>query len=413
MPISPPFNASALLQLRADTPAAGAGAHFAHGSCSLPPSCVFAAQRAWLDAEQRDGTPRALQRFQDELESVRTSVARLIGAQPHQIVLADSSSRAWALAFGAACAIAQPVEVITTEHEWAANAMNLLQARAHGRIAALQVVYDDGTAAASQQVAARLAAVDPARLPLVALQAVNPIDGGVTDLSGVAAAVHQRDGLLFLDASHAVGQLPVDVGHSACDVMVFPSRKWLRGPRGVGVLYLSDRALERLGAPAPLDIASALWQAPLVCAPHPDRRRFEGHEFHPGLRLGLQAACNYAMERGLEQIATQARLVRQHVHAALDGIAAVRALATDCPSALMTYRIQEPLAAQLLARLAEEGIQASLITRQYARWALEARGLGVLLRLTPHYFTSGAEIAHLRSVLAALPAEFRIASSAP
>lgn len=406
--MTPPFSPSALLRLRADTPAAGAAAHFAHGSCSLPPAPVFAAQRAWLQAEEHDGTHRALKRFDAELKGVRTAVANLIGAQAHQIVLLESSSRAWAVAFAAACAAERRVAVIATEHEWAANAMTLLRARQDGRIADLQVLYDDGPDTAARQVGGRLVAVHPAHMPLVALQAINPVDGAVTDLSGVADAVHRRDGLLFLDASHAVGHVPVDVRASGCDVMVFPSRKWLRGPKGVSVLYLSDRALATLAAPAAVDIASAVWDASMVATPHPDRRRFEGHAYHPGLRLGLQAACDYAMAAGIARIAAQALVVRHRVHDALDGIPAVRALAPSAPSALMTYRINEPLATQLLAHLDAAGIHATLITPQYARWALDARGIGVLLRLTPHYFTSDEEIAHLRAVLAGLPQAFQL-----
>lgn len=405
-----PLTDSELQRLRAATPALHAAAHFAHGSCSLPPACVFAAQRAWLDEEERDGPTGALHRFDGQLQAVRATVAQLIGAGAHQIALAESSSRAWALAFAAACAGDRPVGVIATEHEWSANAMNVLQARQQGRIAGLQVLYDDGTTPAAQQVASRLAAVPPAHMPLVALQAVNPVDGSVTDLSGVADAVHRRGGLLFLDASHAVGQLPVNVDNIGCDVMVFPARKWLRGPKGVSVLYLSDRALARLGAPPSLDIASAVWNAAMDCTPHPDRRRFESHAFHPGLRLGLQAACNHAMALGVDRIAAHNLVVREQVHAALDGIPALRAMPARAPSALMTYRIQAPLAAQLLARLTAEDIHASLITTQYARWALAARGLSVLLRLTPHYLTSDADITHLRAVLAGLPAQFSLVS---
>jgi len=151
-----------------------------------------------------------------------------------------------------------------------------------------------------------------------------------------------------------------------------------------------------------------VWQAREACAPHPDRRRFEAFEYHPALRLGLGAACEYAMAVGIDRIAAQALLVRRRVHAALDDIPSVRALDPERSSALMTYRIDEALATQLLAQLTAAGIQASLITSQYARWALDARGLGVLLRLTPHYFTSDADIAHLRTVLAALPTPFHL-----
>lgn len=108
--------------------------------------------------------------FKEELHSVRRVVASLIGAQEHQIVLVDSTSRVWALAFSAACARDKKVDVIATEHEWGANVMNMLAARA-SRIAHLRVLYD-GDTAASRQVGAALKDVHRARMPIVALQAV-------------------------------------------------------------------------------------------------------------------------------------------------------------------------------------------------------------------------------------------------
>lgn len=399
------FSASELRQIYSDTPASGAYAHFNHGSSSLPPKCVFDAQRAWLGSEAQYGTHRSLTLFKDELDSVRRSVASMIGAQAHQIVFVDSTSRGWALAFSAACTTDREVDVIATEHEWSANVMNMLAARSQGRIAHLQVLYD-GAVPAARQVEGALKAMSGKRVPIVALQAVNPVDGAITDMSGIGQAVHDRGGLLFVDASHAVGQVPVNVTDMDCDVMTFPSRKWLRGAKGVSVLYLSDRALAQLGVPPSLDVASAAWVASEQVVPYPDRRRFEAFEFNPGLRLALKAACEYATGLGLENIAAQAMHVRQKVHDALVDVPALHALSVEHPTALMTYRIHAHLATQLLGRLESGGVNASLITTQYSRWALQAKGAEVLLRLTPHYMTTDGEIMQLREVLVALPTEF-------
>lgn len=404
-----PFNAAELLALRADTPACGTFAHFAHGSSSLPPTPVFAAQRAWLQAQEQHGTYRALKHARAELTAARQAVARLIGAQGHQVAFVDSSSRGWAMAFAAACERFKDLEVITTEHEWSANVMNLLTARQQGRIAELHVLYD-GLRPAVRQAASALAAIVPSHRPLVALQVVNPVDGNLNDLAGIAEAVHERGGLLFMDASHAVGQLPVDVRQLGCDVLVFPARKWLRGPKGISVLYLSDRALDNLGSPPSLDISSAQWTSSRHCVAHADIRRFEAYEFNPGIRLALMAAADYAMQVGLGRIAAQNSVVRHKVQAALAGIAALRAIEPAHPTALMTYHVPEALATALLEHLEAAGINASLVGLPYARWALQARKRSVILRLTPHYLTCDAEIQRLREALLALPPTFAMPS---
>ncbi|MGV8267796.1 aminotransferase class V-fold PLP-dependent enzyme, partial [Pseudomonas aeruginosa] len=66
--------------------------------------------------------------------------------------------------------------------------------------------------------------------------------------------IRAHGGLFFRDASHAVGPWPLAVESTGCDVLVSPPRKWLRGRKGLGVLYLGERALERLALPDGLDV---------------------------------------------------------------------------------------------------------------------------------------------------------------
>jgi selenocysteine lyase/cysteine desulfurase len=159
----------------------------------------------------------------------------------------------------------------------------------------------------------------------------------------------------------------------------------LRGPKGIGVLYVSDRALGRL--------------APAQSNDMPDARRFEGHEFNPGLHLAFKAACDYAHAIGPARIQRRNRHVRAMVASSLAARVGWVALEAEHPdrSALMTYRMDERTipADTLVSRLWRAGINASCIGAQQAPWASEATGATTLLRLTPHYITSDEEIDRL------------------
>src|SRR5437773_11173669 len=63
----------------------------------------------------------------------------------------------------------------------------------------------------------------------------------------------------LIDACQAVGQLAVDVAALRCDFLAGTGRKFLRGPRGIGFLYVSDRMLERGAFPLFLDMRGADW----------------------------------------------------------------------------------------------------------------------------------------------------------
>jgi selenocysteine lyase/cysteine desulfurase len=396
------FSPAELARLRADTPAFGRYAHFAHGSASLPPQPVFDAMQRWFDSERRDGALRAQAALFDGLEQARPAAARLLGAQPHQIAFVDAASRAWALAFGAACDGMRRVEVISSEHEYGANAVNLLHARERGRIAALHVLADAGDASEetpAQALRRLLATLDPAALAIVSLPVVAMAEGRLLDLEGVADAVHAHNGLLFLDASHAAGQTPLDMRALGCDVLLFPARKWLRGPKGISVLCLSERALGTLGAPPTLDTASAQWTTDNTGQPHADARRFELYEHAPALRLGLAAACDYAMNVGIERIAARNRIVRDALRERLAQDFGLQPLYAGARGAFLTYPVAERHAEALLQALTDGGVNANLITPQYTRWALERRGVAQLLRLTPHYLTSEEEVERLVAAL--------------
>ncbi|HEY4374407.1 MAG TPA: aminotransferase class V-fold PLP-dependent enzyme [Burkholderiales bacterium] len=401
MPPSP-FTAAELARLRADTPAHGRYAHFAHGSASLPPRPVYEIIDAWYAAERMHGMQRAAEAFEEELAAARAAVAALIHARAEHIVFSDAASRAWALAFAAACDGNEPLEVICCEHEWGANVINLLRARAQGRLANLHVLADDG-APWAEKIRDALRQTQARTRVLVCLPAVAMIDGRLLDLQGVADAAHARDALFFLDASHAVGQFPIDMARIGCDALVFPARKWLRGPKGAAVLALSERALAALGAPPSLDIGSAQWDASEAAAAHADARRFELYEHAPALRLGAAAAATYATRLGLERIAAHNRTQRAALRQRLRDECGLVTLSHAEGPAFLTYALSPTLPAErgpaLIAELAAAGINASLITPQYTRWALEARGLTALLRLTPHYITGEEEVERLVAAL--------------
>ncbi|WP_395353122.1 hypothetical protein [Variovorax sp. UC122_21] len=165
------------------------------------------------------------------------------------------------------------------------------------------------------------------------------------------------------------------------------------------MLCLSERALEMLGTPDAIDVAGAQWLEAERLQPWSDARRFEGHEFHPGLRLALGAACDYALAVDPARIARQNARVRQRLAQALQERFGWQPLEAGLPdrSALLTYRLPEAFGdgAAFVRRLADAGVHASFVGPQHARWALEAAGLPGVLRLTPHYLTDEDEIARL------------------
>lgn len=401
------FSAKEVARLRADTPAAGRYAHFAHGSASLPPTPVFAALQDWIDTERRLGSHRAADHHAEGLAEVKSSVGQLVNAQPYQIALLDSASRAWSNAMSGMLNAGRPVHIITTDLEYGANAIYLLLASRRRGLTFSVLPVRRAKVPLLQQVTEALDAVPSQSTPVISLASVSTA-WGVEIVCGeigsaIARMVQDRNGFFFLDASHAVGQLPVDMQKLGCDAMVFPARKWLRGPKGVGVLCLSDRALAGFGSIDATDVAAARWSRPLQAQAHSDARRFEGYEFNPGLRLALKAACDYAATLGPVRIKAQNQIVRSAVEKALDHRFGWRSLedGTDRATALMTYPLPygDASAGEIVRHLWGAGVNVSMVTSQHALWALHSVGAPALMRLTPHYITDESEIERLLAAL--------------
>lgn len=389
-----------LARLRAETPGTAHGIHLNNAGASLMPSPVVEVVKGHLDLEARHGGHGAAERARDRLDAVHGSVARLIGAEADEIALTESATRAWAMAVHALALTVRPGErVLVSRAEFGANVVALRQVARRTGIRVETIPCD---AQGRVDCAALQARLGP-DVRLIAATAI-PSNGGLVNPVAEIGRLARTHGIPYLlDACQMVGQRPVDVAEIGCDMLAATGRKFLRGPRGTGFLYVRRDWIGRL-EPAMLDH----FGAPLTpdgYTPRADARRFETYEHDHAARLGLGAAAHYAMAVGLEAIAARcaalARQLREGI-AAIPG-ASLHDLGPD-PASLVTLTLAGVPAEAARARLAEAGIAAGLSQHAAAPFDAEARRLPPLLRLSPHYYNDADEIAHTLAVLARIAA---------
>lgn len=384
-------------RIRTDTPATSRLAYLHNAGAALMPAIVVATMKSHIDLESEIGGYAAADRESDRLDSVYGSVARLLNASPDEIALMENATVAWQMAFYALQFRAGD-RILTAEAEYAANYVAFLQvAKRTGAI--VEIVPSDASGELDIHALERM--IDE-RVKLIAITWV-PTNGGLVNPATAVAKIARAHGIPYLlDACQAVGQMQVDVEAIGCDMLSATGRKFLRGPRGTGFLYVRRPLLQRLEPPM-IDHFAAPWVSRDHYQLREDARRFETWENNYAARLGLGAAVDYALAIGLGPIERRCRLLAERLRS---GLASVRGVTIRdlgrAPSAIVSFTMQGYEADAIVGSATAAGITIGASHPSSTRIDAEVRALPVLVRASPHYYNTEAEVDRLIAHIAGL-----------
>jgi selenocysteine lyase/cysteine desulfurase len=379
--VSGGWTAEEIARVRADTPGCTRVAHFNNAGASLPPRPVLDAHLAHLRREAEIGGYEAQEEAQSRVDAVYASVARLIGAAgPDEIALVENATRAFDMAVYGVPLAAGDV-ILTSTAEYHSMFVTYLHLARRGII--VDVVPSD---AAGQ--------ID-GRVRLIAL-AHAPTNGGLVQPAEAVGEVAREAGVFFLlDATQTVGQRPVDVARIGCHALAGTSRKYLRGPRGVGFLWVAREWMDRLEPPL-MEGHAAEWVEPDRYVLRSDGKRFEVWEANYAARLGFGAAVDYALALGLDRIWARVHALGETLRerlATVPGVV-VRDLGT-VRSGIVSFTVGDLPAATVKAALRASSINVTVSPARGTLLDMRARGLNELVRASVHYYNTEAELDRL------------------
>lgn len=382
---------------RAETPGCANVIHLNNAGAALMPQPVLDATVAHLQREAASGGYEAADAAHDAIERVYAAAGQLLGCAPAELAVVENATRAWDMAFYSMRF--QPGDrILTARAEYASNYIAYLQvARRTGAL--VEVIPSDEY---GQVDLAALAAMLDQRVKLIAVTHV-PTNGGLVNPAAAIGALARAAGVCFLlDACQSVGQLPVDVQAIGCDILSATGRKYLRGPRGTGLLYVRREWIERLEPPF-LDLHAASWTARDSFSVRPDARRFENWETSYAGKIGLAVALDYALGWGIEAIWARVQALGELLRARLRDLpgAAVHDLgALRC--GIVSFSLAGQRAQDVRDALHARGINVTVTTTFGTRLDMEARGLSEMLRASVHYYNTEDEINALCDALSDL-----------
>lgn len=384
-----PSLAPEVARWRSDTPGCSRIAHLNNAGAALAPRPVQEAILAHLGREQELGGYEAADAEAEAVQRTYGSMARLMGAEPRNIALVQNSTIAFAQAI-TAFDLGPGDIILTSRADYASNQiMYLSLARRRG----VEIVRAPDAAEGGVDPDGVRRLVGRRRPALVALTWVPTNSGLVQPVEAVGRICREAGVPYLIDGCQAIGQLPVDVHRLQCDYLSATARKFLRGPRGVGFLYVSDRVLQAGAHPLLVDMHGATWTEADSFTLTPDARRFETWEFAFALVLGLGAAVEYALDVGVERGGGRAGELAQYARGRLATLPGVRVLDRGPElCAIVTVALAGHEANEVKLQLRARGINTSSPHREDAVIDMDEKQTASALRISPHYYNTREEI---------------------
>lgn len=374
--------------VRADTPGCASVTHLNNAGSSLPPKPVLDTVVEYLETEARTGGYEIAADRCDALASVYEQASALIGGQPANWAFVESATRAWNAAFSA-LRFSPGDRVLTTKAEYPSNMAGLLRAK---EIQGVEVVIVPDDEHGQVDVAALESLLDE-RTRLVSLTHV-PTQGGLVNPAVRVGDVLRDTPILFqLDACQSAGQIAVSIDEIGCDILSFTGRKFVRGPRGTGMVWASDAALAQMDNPAGVDMQGAVWDEPFHVTPDPTATRFEPFEVFFAGKVGLAEALRYANAVGIHNIEARNRSLAARLRTGLTDLPGVTVQdkgAEQC--AIVTFSVDGHDPNAIKETLRGKSINLSVTSLSSARLDFPERQLDEIVRASVHYFNTEAEI---------------------
>jgi selenocysteine lyase/cysteine desulfurase len=376
-------------RLRAETPGCEHRIHLNNAGSSLMPLPVITALRDHIDLESRIGGYEAEAARADALTAAYAAVAQLIGAQQRNIAMTESATVSYIQALSSI-----PLEngdvILTTQNDYISNQLQFLSLQ---KRLGVRVVRAPDSAGGGVDVFMMPDLIRRLQPKIVCVTHVPTNSGLVQDVAAIGAVCRAEGVWYLVDACQSVGQMRVDVNDIGCDFLSATSRKFLRGPRGAGFLFVSDRVLDAGLEPLFIDMRGADWTAADAYRPASDARRFETWEFAWALVLGTGTAASYANDLGLDNIRHRVRMLAGRLREGVSRLDGVRVLdrGPEC-CAIVSVWLGGRNPAEVMRTLRARSINTTAQIRAYAVIDYDAKGVDASLRLSPHYFNTEDEI---------------------
>lgn len=385
-----PFSAEEILSFRKDTHGCANVIHLNNAGASLMPDLVTQSVLDHINLEAAIGGYEAAALKTKEIKAFYTAAAALLNTKASNIAFTASATDSYTRALSSIPFRAGDV-ILASNDDYISNQIQFLSFRKRFGIKVERIRNAAAGGVDLDDLDHKLNTLQPRLLSVTHI----PTNSGlVQPVKQIGEMVSRHENTWYiLDACQSVGQMKLDVQSLKCDFLSATSRKFLRGPRGSGFLYISDRALQQGLEPLFIDMRGAEWVEKDSYVPRQDASRFEDWEFAYALVLATRSAIAYCLNIGEDRIWQRVKTLSDRMRHNLAAIDKVRVLDRGPEvGGLVTFTVAGSEPVHLTTQLLKRKINVVPSYRNFAVIDFDEKKATWAIRASPHYYNTEDEI---------------------
>ncbi|HWW38720.1 aminotransferase class V-fold PLP-dependent enzyme [Pedobacter sp.] len=386
-------------QIRKDTPGTTNLVHLNNAGASLCPVQVTSAIRDYISEEEFTGGYELADKKREELDTFYDYAAQLLHCKKNNIAFTTNATDSYNRALSAV-PFKQGDVVLLTENDYPSNFIAFLSLQKRLGIEIIQVKNTESGEIDLEDLENKMLLHKPR---LVSVSHVPTSSGLVQPVEAIGKIVKKYDTLYLLDACQSLGQIDVDGPATGADFISGTFRKFLRGPRGAGLLYVSDTALAAGLEPLFIDLQGAEWQEENEYIARADAKRFEDWETSYALMMGSKEALKYLLNIGIEAIMERNALLFSRLVNALAEISFVTLQDRGKQRCnIVTFSLTGHTPEKTKNHFSRSGINIYIMTKVSAVIDFAEKDIEWVVRVSPHYYNTENEIDRFIEILKTL-----------
>jgi len=390
------FTSEELNAFRNDTEGCHHVVHFNNAGASLMPNVVTQSVMDHIRLESQIGGYEAAALKADAIQQFYEQAGKLLNCKASNIAFTSSATDSYTRALSS-IPFRHGDTILTDNDDFISNQIQFLSCQKRFGIKIVRIRNAPEGGVDLHDLEQKLNKLQPRLLAITHI----PTNSGLVQSVKQIAEIYDRyihhhadQTWYILDACQSVGQMKLDVQELKCDFLSVTARKFLRGPRGTGFLYVSDKALEKGLEPLFIDMRGAEWIEKDMYKPRADAMRYEDWEFAYALVLGTRYAIGYCLQVGEEKIWQQVKSLSAYMREELAAMDKVRVLDKGPEvGGLVTFHVKDAEPKFLVNELLKRKINVVASYRNFAVIDFDEKQVQWAIRASPHYFNTKQEVA--------------------